>query len=231
MNADADADVTGREPRAGRGFAIAVVRGVLFFVGTVLASRLFLGEDVDPFGGSDAALVLVAVLLTIDCVGTNLALLKVARQNPQSLGWRFDNVARDVVVGVAGFVVCAAIVCGVIFAFFGSEGVDDTLKNIREFSLRQRLCFFAIGVFGGAMAEESLYRGYLQPALVKRLGPVGGIAVTSLVFSLLHLNFKPISVISKALLGATYGVVALRTGGLLAPAVTHALVWWVIGAS
>ena len=52
-----------------------------------------------------------------------------------------------------------------------------------------------------------------------------------LVFSLLHFNPHPISLISKLALGATYGVIAWRTKGLVAPAVTHALVWWVIGAS
>jgi membrane protease YdiL (CAAX protease family) len=222
---------TVEQPRPGRGLAIAVTRGVLFFTGTVLASRTILGEGVDPYSGSQAALVVVAVLLTIDAVGTSLALWKVGGQTPRSLGWRFDDVLRDVAVGVAGFVVCAAIIATVIVVFLGHEGLVETLTTIRDFSLAQRLCFFAIGVFGASIAEESLYRGYLQPALVQRLGPVGGIVVTSLVFSVMHFNFKPISLIAKALLGATYGVVAMRTSGLLAPAVTHALVWWVIGAS
>lgn len=215
---------------ARRGLLIAVIRGVLFFVGTVLVARSVVGDEGSPYDGSNAALAVVAVLLTLDAVGTNVALWR-AGQNPRSLGWTFDHVARDVVFGVVGFVVAAAILAGVIVAFFGADGVSETVDGIRDFTLRQRVCFFVIGVLGASAAEESLYRGYLQPALVQRLGPVAGIALTSIVFSVMHLNFKPISLISKALLGATYGALRHKTGGLLAPAVCHALVWWVIGAS
>lgn len=218
-------------PTIARGLPIAVVRGVLFFLGTAILAHAVMGDDANPFDGSNTALLLVAALLTVDAVGTNLALWKVGRQNPQRLGWHLDHVARDVVIGVVGFGVCAVIVYAVIYGFAGKEGVDETVANIVGFTTRQRFEFFVIGIFGASVAEESLYRGYLQPALINKLGPIGGILLTSVLFSVLHLNPHPISLITKAALGATYGVVAWRTKGLVAPAVTHALVWWVIGAS
>ncbi|MDP2344066.1 MAG: type II CAAX endopeptidase family protein [Deltaproteobacteria bacterium] len=222
-------------PTVSRGLPIAIVRGVLFFLGTAILSRQLLGEEANPFDGSTPALLLIAGLLTVDAVGTNLALWKVGRQNPRTLGWPSalgsPNLARDIVLGILGFGVCALWITLVMFAVGGLEAVNEVAGGIADFTLRQRLCFFAIGIFGACVAEESLYRGYLQPAMVQKLGVVGGILLTSLLFSLLHFNFNPISIVSKFLLGATYGVLAWRTGSLVAPGVTHALVWFVIGAS
>lgn len=218
-------------PTIRRGLAIATVRGVLFFTGTAIVARQILGDDVDPFGGSGPALMVIAVLLACDVVGTSMALWRIGGQTPTTLRWPSTHLGRDVVIGVTGFAVCAGWLALVMLAVGGTAAIREVVDAIAAYSPSQRVCFIAIGVCGGAIAEESLYRGYLQPALVGKLGVVGGIVLTSLLFSLLHFNFNPISVVSKFLLGCTYGVIAWRTGSLTAPAVTHALVWVVIGAA
>ena len=218
-------------PTVGRGLPIAVVRGVLFFLGTAVLARAIMGDEANPFDGSPTSLLLIAGLLTVDAIGTNLALWKVGRQNPRTLGWPSQHLARDIVLGVVGFGVCALWIFCVMYAVGRMEAVHEILGNIEGYTIQQRVAFVVVGVVGACVAEESLYRGYLQPAMVKKVGVVGGIVLTSLLFSLLHFNFNPISVVSKFLLGATYGVLAWRTGSLVAPGVTHALVWFVIGAS
>jgi len=223
--------ITESTPTIQRGLTIATVRGMLLFVGTAIVARSVLGDDVDLFGGTRTAVMVIAALLTCDAVGTTTALWRIGRQTPTTLGWPSAHLGRDVVVGVAGFGVCVGWLALVMLAVGGTAAIHEVIDSIAAYSPSQRVCFVAIGVLGGAVAEESLYRGYLQPALVGKLGVIGGIVVTSLVFSLLHFNFNPVSVVAKFLLGCTYGVVAWRTGSLTAPAVTHALVWVVIGAA
>ncbi len=218
-------------PTIGRGLAIATVRGVLFFTGTAILARMILGDDVDPFGGSGPALLVIAVLLACDVVGTTMALWRIGRQTPATLGWPSAHLGRDVVIGAAGFALCAGWLALVMLAVGGTAAIREVVDAIVAYSPSQRVCFIVIGICGGAIAEESLYRGYLQPALVGKLGVAGGIVLTALLFSLLHFNFNPISVVAKFLLGGTYGVIAWRTGSLTASAVTHALVWVVIGAA
>jgi membrane protease YdiL (CAAX protease family) len=72
------------------------------------------------------------------------------------------------------------------------------------------------------VGEELVFRGVLQPALVRRLGLGPGLVLASLLFGLLH----PITVtyvILAAGLGLYLGVVAWAGGNLLPVMVAHAL--------
>lgn len=70
--------------------------------------------------------------------------------------------------------------------------------------------------------EELVFRGVLQPALVRGLGLAPGLLLASLLFGLLH----PITVtyvLLAAGLGLYLGVVAWASGNLLVVVVAHAL--------
>lgn len=70
------------------------------------------------------------------------------------------------------------------------------------------------------VAEELLDRGYLQRRLIRRWGPIAGIAVSSLIFGLAHLD--PQHALMTALLGVWFGVVAWRTNAVWPAMVCHA---------
>jgi membrane protease YdiL (CAAX protease family) len=72
------------------------------------------------------------------------------------------------------------------------------------------------------VGEEMLFRGVLQGALVRSLGPGAGLAAASLLFGLLH-PITPAYAVIAALMGAYLGAVWLLNGNLLAVMVTHAL--------
>lgn len=70
-----------------------------------------------------------------------------------------------------------------------------------------------------AIAEELLFRGILQPALIRRIGPSAGIVVTAFIFSFFHLNpwiFLPLFIV-----GTFLGYVAYKTGTFWASAFAH----------
>lgn len=82
----------------------------------------------------------------------------------------------------------------------------------------------AVTIVQSAM-EEVLFRGWLQPLLVQRIGQIAGIAVCSVTFMLFHLiggGIQPMSMLVIALAGTVFGLLALRSGGLVAPILAHA---------
>jgi hypothetical protein len=72
------------------------------------------------------------------------------------------------------------------------------------------------------LGEEALFRGVLQPALARWLGLWTAIALTSLVFGLLH-ALTPAYALLAGLLSVYLGVVSVLVGNLLVVVQAHAL--------
>jgi membrane protease YdiL (CAAX protease family) len=75
-----------------------------------------------------------------------------------------------------------------------------------------------------SIAEEAFFRGWLQPVLCANWGPWAGLLLTAAAFALLHViagAHGVMAVINLFLGGLLFGLLALRTGGLLAPAAAH----------
>ena len=72
------------------------------------------------------------------------------------------------------------------------------------------------------VGEEMLFRGVIQAALARLLGPAGGLAASALVFGLMH-PVSPAYVVIAGALGAYLGGVWLLTGNLLSVMTAHAL--------
>ncbi len=74
------------------------------------------------------------------------------------------------------------------------------------------------------VAEELLFRGWLQTRLTRLAGPTGAVAVAALAFSLLHIFGGARSVIALAnifIAGLFFGLLMLRTGTVWAPIGAH----------
>lgn len=77
------------------------------------------------------------------------------------------------------------------------------------------------------LAEEVVFRGWVQPVLVSAWGPACGVGLSSLAFAVLHLagGAEGLLTIANLFLGGlVMGLLALRTGGILAPFAFH-YVW------
>ncbi|MFP5501999.1 MAG: CPBP family intramembrane glutamic endopeptidase [Candidatus Sericytochromatia bacterium] len=75
--------------------------------------------------------------------------------------------------------------------------------------------------FFPAFTEETMYRGLLQSAAVRRWGPWVGLIAASFFFSLAHL--EPAGFLSRILMGLWFGYLFLRTGSILPGAIAHTL--------
>lgn len=84
-------------------------------------------------------------------------------------------------------------------------------------------------IAGATFGEECLFRGLVQPLLCRAWGAVAGIAVASLAFTAIHFFGgwrDPVSLLNITLAGVWFGLLAWRTGGVLAPTLAHAGYNW-----
>lgn len=80
-----------------------------------------------------------------------------------------------------------------------------------------------------ASVEEVYFRSWLQPILVRHWRPAAGLIVASIAFAALHLAGgarTPLTLFNLMLGGLLFGLLALRTGGIAAPAAAHAAWNW-----
>jgi len=83
----------------------------------------------------------------------------------------------------------------------------------------------AFGILVAPLAEELFFRGFLYPALARRLGQIAGIGITALLFALLHggqlaMAWAPLLVLFAV--GAVLTFVRARTNSLATCVLVHA---------
>lgn len=163
-------------------------------------------------------------------VGTALvyyASLRQPRRTLAALGWHTERLAAQLVFGVLGGLFISAFLV-VLLHFFGVP-MQESLTRIASYSWKERAFFLLIGVVA-ATIEESLFRGNLLPALIRRFGTPIALVLAAIIFAAYHLNFRPASMIFKTTAGLVYGTLYLRHRALISPAVAHALNWFIVGA-
>src|SRR5262249_40170851 len=198
--------------------ALALVAAYTFYVrlGQPVVDAWF-GPAV---GKGVGALVVFGLIL-------GLGLFVAARLHLRDVGWRGGNVARDMLLGALGLVALTAGLLALLFVFRGVRPTD-VLAGVVETPLRERAMFLGIGL-GAALAEETLFRGYLQTALVEtRVSPAAlGLARTG--FGVSHLQLTGIGVAAKLYAGLVFGVLRGKDRSLVAPATAHVLYWVTFG--
>lgn len=98
---------------------------------------------------------------------------------------------------------------------------------------------FVIGVYS-SVGEEALFRGWLQPYLIAKLGAwtgapdtLGvtalGVLLASVIFGLVHFPSQPELrpwTVFAVLIGVAFGALAAWSGSLAAPVLAHLLINW-----
>lgn len=96
----------------------------------------------------------------------------------------------------------------------------DVTDLIRAHTPMQWAFMLVAVAFVPAFAEEMVTRGYIQSALVPRLGLVWGILLTAGIFALMH--FLPAGIPTYVILGIWLSWVRHRTGSLIGTIAAHA---------
>ena len=127
---------------------------------------------------------------------------------------------------------CVWIGVALVFAI-AWDGLTYLLDRpiIPEFMLRAYetayfvpLLWLAI-VIAAPLAEELFFRGFLFEGIrYARLGAIGAVVITSLLWAVIHLQYGPYEITTVFILGLILGVARLVTGSIYIPIVMHALV-------
>jgi len=88
----------------------------------------------------------------------------------------------------------------------------------------QTVILGVIAISIGAVAQELLFRGYLQPRLTQLLGShIGAWLTTSFLFGIWHLYQGPYGVVSAWVYGALLGALVLKTRRTLSVMLVHSI--------
>ncbi len=186
--------------------------------------------DGDELARSIPAWVLVAITLTgasaVALVVRGL-ILEAGRLKPADIGWRRERPGRAIALGLLG---AAAATASLLLAA-GAFGADlgEGLHQMLHYSVSQRILFASVGL-SLALAEESAFRGFLQPQLVQRMGLPAGYALTAVFFACWHFPlFHVDSMLARFGQGLVFGALRGRDRSLVTPVIAHATYWAFVG--
>jgi membrane protease YdiL (CAAX protease family) len=202
--------------------AIVFVVGVLWVFGRILAPAIAasagaaargLGDPwADILGRSAPALVIFGALFAAAVIATTYEGRTLWRLRGR---WPLALLA-GLALGGGAFSAGLAIV-------WLAGGVAPAASPVQP-SAAGALVLGAALVAFQASAEEIYFRGWLQPEFCADLGPWVGLTATALLFGGLHVisgAHGPLAVVNLCLGGFMFGLLALRSGGLVAPAAAH----------
>ena len=216
-----------RTPRWPVGGVARIAHGtILGLLQPLVPISLFVGLGPFLFDGERLGLVPVVgavVLALLVCGG----LVGLGRVSLADLGLRRDRIWRELLLGAGCLAVYLACFVLIVWARVPDSG--STFQRVASQSFAERALLLLVGL-AIAFFEEPVFRGYLQPALIARLGFPGGIAVTALFFAAWHPpHFNLTSFLVRLSLGVVTGLARGRDRPLTAALTAHALLWAVVG--
>ncbi len=139
----------------------------------------------------------------------------------RSLGW--NRLALPPLI-----IVIAGLLTGFAVSFFGAVLQTPNVSNPMTRMMEDRSSVILLAIFGitlGPLFEEIVFRGFLQPLLVRSTGAVAGVLLAALPFGLLHYQEYGNSwrhVVLITLAGAAFGWMRHRTGSTKSAILMHA---------
>lgn len=157
-----------------------------------------------------------------------LGLVGLGRISLRDLGWtRPENPLREIALGLVGLAAFLAAMALVV-ATTGRHP-QAVLTTALSYPISSRVLFLIAGAHI-AFFEETVFRGYLQPALIARLGRWGGPIATAVVFAAWHPPFFTLAGFLVRLgLGLATGALRGTDRSLMAPFIAHACLWPFVG--
>ena len=173
-----------------------------------VAVRFFGANSNDVFGTTMSTAKSVVVLIS-QAVLDGLAIVYLylmlhARTDARfwpSIGWRGTRTDGGTIRESALQFLAGGAVLAVVVSFAGGFlNSKETLPIEQLLQARVSILLFGIlGVLVAPLVEETIFRGFLYPVIARRLGVTAGIAITGILFGLMH----------AAQLGGALGQVAL----------------------
>lgn len=197
-------------------FALINVFAYLYFSNPIFS---FLRAASSNFAGGEVA---QRMLLAVICLLPFIVALIARGQPLKSVGWGRENLRAGLTVG---------LMLGILTIFLRGKFLT-ILAGITPQQASMLLVYLIL-----AFAEETIFRGYIQPRLQSRIGQRWGWLATAALFTLWQLpgriyilpfvSYWPVLVISL-IQGLILGWIMQKSGHVLAPMLYRALSAWMI---
>ena len=160
------------------------------------------------------------VFFSVGLVGGGIVWL--TRASWKELGWHREGLLKAIGLGVLGFVLNAiAMIPIALIQGSPEEPPAYMLPSLVRFLL---VTFFAFGI--AAWIEENLFRGYLQPLLVKRSNLIMAVFIQAGIFTATHLGYATgLNLAWIFISGLVFGWLRGYHRNIVAPYIAHALGW------
>ncbi|MEZ4586807.1 MAG: CPBP family intramembrane glutamic endopeptidase, partial [Gemmatimonadales bacterium] len=176
------------------------------------------GVPARPAAPSPRALLVSAILFEGALFGLGLLFLWLA-----GLGLVWRVTASELAAGVVlGLLLAGAVAALVQLEWSWLAPLRRDVRRLAEtFASAPFAVVLAVSVLAG-VAEEVLFRGFLQGWLAGWVGPTGALVAAAAVFGLAHaISWRYATLVT--LLGLCFGWLYLATGSIWPPIVGHAL--------
>ena len=134
-----------------------------------------------------------------------------------------NSLPNVLLISWTGFVLLAG---GAIVALFRGVGFRDAdiMREITPVTAREKSVFVLLSLSAG-VCEELCFRSFLIPALLVATGSLlGAVALSSLVFGMLHAHQKAGGALRAAVFGVVLAVPFVMTGSILPSMIAHTLI-------
>lgn len=170
--------------------------------------------------------MLVSVSLIISAivgVGLIFIVVKVRRDVTIAEYLGFRSISVRTVLVVLAISMAFILVSVLVNTGFNRSSESDIMVKAYTTSVWPVLFWVAVVIIG-PFFEELLFRGFLFEGFKQsRIGVVGTIILTSLVWAGFHLQYRLFDIAWIFVLGVIFGIVRHKTGSLWAPMIMHAL--------
>ena len=203
-----------------------VVHALLLWVAFVAlchVTRLVILPNLHALGFLVGAILYYGGVLGVGMIG-------VGRLRARDLGLTLAGWHRETLIGLVAVAAISAALLLWNGVMHGADEARGLLDRITGYSLSQRLGFFGVGLMA-ASAEDTLFRGYIQPALMARCGAWAGVVATMALFQVHHYVDWPTATRVGCLVitGVGFGIPRWRDRPLIASYVAHAGLWTLWG--
>lgn len=206
-----------RTDRARWGLGDAAVGYLVAFVASALSASMWEGATGHHRGLGIIAAALGGLWLGLLGAPVVASGLKGTRSLARDFGLLIEW--RDVPIGLAVGFLCQVVLVPVLYLPVRvlDPSVGERLKKPAQDLIavahgRRLLVLAVLIVVGAPFVEELFFRGLLQRSLLRRLGPLPAVVISSTLFGLAH--YEPLQLLALVAFGAVLGAMAHRTGRL-----------------
>ena len=179
---------------------------------------LFEAASTDGFVLSIATLV-----TTLVCVPLLLGIAKLKKNSNIKEYFALKPVSVRSLMGWLAILVAFIALTDALSVMLGKPIVPEFVRATYDSAHPVWLLWLAL-VIGAPLFEETFFRGFLFKGFASSVvGPAGAIALTSILWAVIHIQYDAYTMGSIFVLGVLLGVARLRTGSLLVPLAMHAV--------